>query len=89
MHQWYVSMCVRTTIRIDDALLAEAKTLAAKTGRTLTAVFEDALRESLARSRRSSRARAELPTFAGSGLQPGVDLDDSAALLELMERDDR
>jgi hypothetical protein len=28
-----------------------------------------------------------LPTFAGQGLQPGVDLDDSASLLDLMERD--
>jgi hypothetical protein len=27
-----------------------------------------------------------LPTFRGEGLQPGVDLDDSASLLDLMER---
>jgi hypothetical protein len=26
-------------------------------------------------------------TFGGGGLQPGVDLDDSATLLDLMERD--
>jgi hypothetical protein len=26
-----------------------------------------------------------LPTFRGEGLQPGVNLDDSAAILELME----
>jgi predicted transcriptional regulator len=30
---------------------------------------------------------AALPTFAGQGLQPGVDLDDTADLLDLMERD--
>jgi hypothetical protein len=29
-----------------------------------------------------------LPTFSGQ-LQPGVDLDDSAALLDLMEQPDR
>lgn len=33
-------------------------------------------------------ARIPLPTFRGGGLQPGVDLDDSASLLELMERGD-
>ena len=26
----------------------------------------------------------DLPTFGGSGLQPGVDLDDAASLLDLM-----
>jgi hypothetical protein len=28
-----------------------------------------------------------LPVFAGQGLQPGVDLDDTASLLDLMEGD--
>lgn len=27
----------------------------------------------------------KFPTFRGTGLRPGVDLDDSAALLDLME----
>ena len=39
-------------------------------------------------ARRAEGGAAEaprLPTFTGRGLQPGVDLDDSAALLELME----
>jgi hypothetical protein len=35
---------------------------------------------------RSAKAIA-LPTFAGQGLQPGVDLDDTASLLDLMARD--
>jgi hypothetical protein len=35
------------------------------------------------------RLRVELPTSgAGSALAPGVDLDDTAALLDLMERDE-
>jgi len=29
-----------------------------------------------------------LPIFGGRGLQPGVDLDDGAALIELMEQGD-
>lgn len=78
---------MRTTIRIDDALLAEAKRRAANSGRTLTAVVEDALREAFARRADRGRApRPELPVFRGGRVLPGVDLDDSAALLDLMER---
>jgi hypothetical protein len=79
-------MAMRTTLRLDDDLLRDAKRYAARTGRTLTAVVEDALRETLARSRRpAKRERVTLPTFRGHGLRPGVDLDDSASLLDLME----
>ena len=77
---------MRTTIRIDDDLHREAKRLALETDRTLTAVIEDALREVLARrNQRAKRRRYGLPTFGGAGLQPGVDLDASAVLLDLME----
>jgi hypothetical protein len=79
---------MRTTIRIDDQLLGEAKQLAVRTGRTLTAVVEDALREVLNRQRRPGRRTIELTTFGGNGLRPGVDLDDSAALMDLMDRAD-
>jgi hypothetical protein len=79
---------MRTTINIDDALLAEAKQVAARTGRSLTDVVEDALRESLHRRQRTTRRAVELPVFGEEGLQPGVDLDDSAALLDLMDQDD-
>jgi hypothetical protein len=84
----YVLMRMRTTVRLDPHLLAEAKTFAAANGRTLTALIEDALRESL-RRRGAKRAKSvvKLPTFQGKGLQPGVDLDNSAALLDLMEND--
>jgi len=77
---------MRTTIRLDDALLGQAKEHAARTGTTLTALVEDALRERLARRTTSiARGAERLPTFGGRGLQPGVDLDDTAALLETME----
>lgn len=79
---------MRTTVRLDENLLREAKRLAATSGRTLTAVIEDALRQILARSgKRRSEAPVALPTFRGTGLQPGVDLDDSAALLDAMDAD--
>lgn len=77
---------MRTTIRLDGELLRRTKALAAQTGRTLTAVIEDALREALARQQeRHRRPRVVLPTFKGSGLQPGVDLDDTASLIDIMD----
>lgn len=77
---------MRTTIRLDPALLAQAKRHALETGRTLTALIEDAIRQALARRERPARrARVELATHRGGGLQPGVDLDDSAGLLERMD----
>jgi hypothetical protein len=79
---------MRTTINLDDALLAEAKQVAARTGRSLTAVVEDALRESLRRRQDTARGVLELPVFGEGGVQPGVDLDDGVALLDLMEQDD-
>lgn len=77
---------MRTTIKIDDQLLAAAKAQAATSGRTLNAVVEDALRAALVRRDRPDRQRTVgLPTFRGGRLRPGVDLDDSAALLDRME----
>jgi hypothetical protein len=85
MQHPYILM-MRTTIRLDDRLLAEAKQLAARTGTTLTAVIEDALRQKLMGSRKAgARKPLELPTCGGRGLQPGIDLDDSASLLEAMD----
>ena len=40
---------MRTTIRLDDDLLAQVKLAAARSGKSMTAVIEDALREMLAR----------------------------------------
>ncbi len=77
---------MRTTVRLDEHLLARAKQQAAETGRTLTAVLEDALRESLARRGAQSKSKpVRLKTVKGGGVRHGVDLDDSASLLDVME----
>ncbi|HTS52812.1 MAG TPA: hypothetical protein VMH26_06025, partial [Burkholderiales bacterium] len=58
---------------------------AAEQGTTVTALIEDSLRASLGGRRNKAKTpRTSLITFGQKGLQPGVDLDDSAALLELM-----
>jgi Ribbon-helix-helix protein, copG family len=80
---------MRTTVRLDDQLLKEAKRIALESNRTLNEVIEDALREAFARSKVAKRQeKVGLPTFRGNGLQPGVKLDSNAELLELMEEFD-
>jgi hypothetical protein len=82
-----MSRHMRTTVRLEDALLQQAKREAARRGKTLTALIEQGLRLALAEPR-STRARplVELPVCRlGGGVLPGVDLDDSSALLDLAE----
>jgi hypothetical protein len=80
-------LCMRTTIRLDDSLLAEAKKIAADKKTTLTAVIETALRQSFAHQKRADqRGKVSFTTSGKGGLRPGVDLDDSASLLDLMEQ---
>lgn len=80
---------MRTTVRLDDKLLADAKKLAVDTGRTFTEVLEDSLRLSLAQRRAKKRSKpVTLHTFTGNGLQPGVDLNNNAALADLMDQYD-
>jgi len=78
---------VRTTLNIDEKLLAEFKELAAHSHRGLSAVIQDALHEALAaRDKRKGSPVVDLPVFqGGGGVRPGVDLDSNAALLDLME----
>ena len=81
---------MRTTLNLDDHLLSEAKRLAAARGSTLTAVMEDALRIVVRRAESApEREPVELPSFGepDAGFMPGVEIDDTAALLELMEGD--
>jgi len=79
---------MRTTVDLPADLLAEAKGRAAREGRSLSDVVGDAVRSSFARTAAPGRQPVTLPTFDGGGLQTGVDLDDSAALLDLMEHGD-
>ncbi len=79
---------MRTTIRLDDELLTRAKRAALERGTTLTAVIEDALRRALTPGAPAPREDVALPTFRGDGLRPGIDLDDTASLLDAMDEPD-
>jgi hypothetical protein len=78
---------MRTTVRLDDTLLNRARREAARRGVTLTSLIEQGLEGVLASPMRQAKRRhVKLPVCkAGGGTMPGVDLDDSAALLDLME----
>jgi len=62
---------VRTTLRIDPRLLREAKRIAAESGKTLTAVIEDLLRESLARAGIALELRVEPAPVVRQASQQG------------------
>lgn len=79
---------VRTTVRLDPNLMREVKKLAAQSGRTFTAVLEDALREVVARRDRPAEEKPfKLPTFTPApgkeGVWPGVNITKWTEILDL------
>ena len=76
---------MRTTIRINDGLLKRAKKQTAEEGRTLTSLVEDGLTLILSKPKTSRRKRVELQVSkASGGVLPGVDLNRSSDLEEVM-----
>ncbi len=77
---------MRTTIRIKDDLLRRARKRAADEGRTLTSLIEDGLALILAKRKASRRERVQLPVSkASGGVLPGIDLNRSSDLEEVMD----
>ena len=75
-----------STIQLDDHLFREVEKWAAQSNRSLQAVVEDMIRAALPPAAGPKpTGRLDLPTYGGSGLQPGVDLDNSAGLLDITE----
>jgi hypothetical protein len=75
---------MRTTVNLPEDLLQQAKLYAASRGVTLTQLLEDSLRTALDRRHDDRRSELTIPTAPGA-LRPGTNLDDSAALLDLMD----
>src|SRR3954469_24782357 len=84
-----MSRHMRTTVRLDDALLEQAKREAVRRKETLTSLMEQGLRLVLAPKRTELPiSRASLPIWRNSGgTLPGVDISNSASLLDIMESD--
>jgi plasmid stability protein len=76
---------MRTTVTLDDGLARELKAHAARSGRTMGAVIEDAVRVALSVREPQTAQLPDLPTYGGAGLLPGVDLSSNAALRDLMD----
>jgi hypothetical protein len=76
---------MRTTIRIRDDLLKQAKKKAAEEGRSLTSLVEDGLALILSKPKSRRQKRIVLPVSkATGGILPGVDLNRSSDLEEVM-----
>lgn len=76
---------MRTTVTIEDALYRRTKAAAGRSGRTVSQVIEDALRQALEQRPPTPADLEPLPTFGGSGVMPGVDLSSNASIAEAME----
>jgi hypothetical protein len=77
---------MRTTINLPDDLIRQAKKAALDADTTLTEIIVNALREALLKGRRKQpRRKIKLTTYGEGGTFPGVDLDDTSAVLDLMD----
>jgi plasmid stability protein len=76
---------VRTTIRIDDELYREVKARAARSGQTVAAVLEDAVRRGLNPPEQRTASPYTVRVSGRGGLRPGVDLASNASLRETMD----
>ncbi len=61
---------MKTTVEIPDALLEQARKLAARDGTTVRALIEQGLRRVLGDRKRGGAFRLRKASFKGEGLQP-------------------
>jgi hypothetical protein len=78
---------VRTTIRIDDELYRTVKERAARSGRTVAAVLEDAVRIGLDPPHRMTGRRFEVRASGSGGLRAGVDLSVNSSVYDALDAD--
>jgi hypothetical protein len=80
---------MKTTLNLNDQLLADAKALAAQQRTSLTRLIEEGLQLRLhANSASAKRQRVRLPVFKGrGGLVAGVDPLSNKAMLEALGDD--
>jgi hypothetical protein len=82
---------MKTTLDLNDQLLANAKALAAQQRTSLTRLIEEGLQLRLrakASAKTAARGRARLPVFKGrGGLKTGIDARSNKALLKALGDD--
>jgi hypothetical protein len=85
--QWEkICLDMRITLNLPDDLVLQAKKTALEADTTLTAIIANALREALLKGRRKQpRRKIKLTTYGEGGTFSGVDLDDTSAVLDLMD----
>jgi hypothetical protein len=78
---------MKTTLDLNDALLTEAKAMAAHQRTTLTRLIEEGLQLRLRKQRMPARP-VRLPVYRGKGgLMPGLDGLSNKALLDAADHD--
>ncbi len=75
---------MKTTVDIPDALLREAKAVAARESTTLKALIAEGLRWALGRRNRVQPFRLRRGAFRGRGVQKGIREGDWAQIRELL-----
>lgn len=76
---------MRTTIRLPDQLYGQVRERSATEGTTVTSFIQRALRAALSERGQAPAVKFEVvPLPQRGGTQPGVDLSDSDALLDLL-----
>lgn len=83
------SQLMKTTLDIDDSLLANAKALAARQRTSLTRLIEEGLQLRLRSSTPMPRVRKpKIPVFKGhGGLVPGLNPTSNKAMLDAVDDD--
>ena len=78
---------MKTTVELPDELLIAAKRRAAETRTTLRRILERGLRRELAAPAANRAAKRKIRwVTAKGGLPPGLDVQDRAAMLEWLRR---
>ena len=74
---------MKTTVELSDALLAEARKIAAREGVTVRTLIEQGLRQALAQRKQHAQFRLRKASFKGRGLSASARSADWEQLLEL------
>lgn len=81
---------MKTTLDLNDTLIADAKAIAAKQRTTLTRIVEEGLRLRIASARGAKPAMGfKFPVLRGKGgLRPGIDPRSNRSMLDAADADD-